>query len=121
MKTKAKKPPEKQPKEYPPGSHVALIPVKITIEHGGTIAQDHEDVIDIACDESTPEGKKTLAKLLYLTHEKGLSTESALFTLASEAVNEQAQKIAAPISTPTHHELHLHVSRNGEITYRKYL
>ena len=102
------------------GTMVAIVPVKILIEHGETILQEYEDEIDIPFDETTSEGKQYIAKFLYLTTEKGLTTESALFTIASEAVNEEAQEIISRISTPTYHELHLRVKRNGEITYRKY-
>ena len=100
---------------------VAIVPVKIVIEHGETILQEYEDEIDIAFDETTDEGKQYIAKFFYLTSEKGLSTESALFTIASDAVNEEAQEITAKVSTPTSHELQLRVKRNGEITYRKYI
>lgn len=100
--------------------YVAIVPVRITIEHTDTILDEYEDDIDISFDEATSEGKQYIAKFLYLTSEKGLSTESALFTIASEAVNEEAQQITSGISTPTSHELHLRVKRNGEITYRKY-
>src|SRR3989442_1582082 len=108
----------KQPNEK--GTMVAIVPVKITIEHADTILQEYEDEIDIPFDETTDEGKHYIAKFFYLTSEKGLSTESALFTLASEAINEEAQQITATVSAPAYHELHLRVKRNGEITYRKY-
>ncbi len=97
------------------GLYVAIVPVKIIIEHGDTILQEYEDDIDIPFDETTNEGKQYIAKFLYLTNEKRLSTESALFTIASEAVNEEAQQITAKISTPTYHELQLRVKRKGEI------
>src|SRR2546421_10725628 len=110
---------KKTTKQKEQGTMVAIVPVKIVIEHGDTILQEYEDDIDIPFDETTDEGKHYIAKFFYLTSEKGLSTESALFTIASEAVNEEAQQITARISTPAYHELKLRVKRNGEITYRK--
>src|SRR5712691_5373983 len=106
---------KKTTKQKAQGPMVAIVPVKITIEHGDTILQEYEDEIDIPFDETTDEGKQYIAKFFYLTREKGLSTESALFTLASDAVNEEAQQITTTASTPTYHELQLRVKRNGEI------
>jgi hypothetical protein len=112
---------KKTTKQKAQGPYVAIVPVKIVIEHGDTILQEYEDEIDIPIDETTREGKQYIAKFLYLTSEKRLSTESALFTLASDAVNEEAQQITATVRTPIYHELRLRVKRNGEITYRKYV
>lgn len=100
---------------------VAIVPVEIIIEHGDTILEEYEDDIDIPFDETTDEGKQYIAKFFYFTREQGLSTESALFTIASEAVNEEAQEITAKVRTPAYHELKLRVRRNGEISYRKYI
>src|SRR5438477_2267896 len=91
------------------GLYVAIVPVKIVIEHGETILQEYEDDIDIPFDETTDEGKQYIAKMLYLAREKGLSTESALFTIASETIYEKAQEITAKYSSPTYHELKLRV------------
>jgi hypothetical protein len=108
-------------KQKEQGIYVAIVPVKIAIEHAGTILQEYEDDIDIPFDDTTSEGKQYIAQLLYLTSEKGLSTESALFTIASEAVHAEAKHITAHVSSPTYHELQLRVQRNGDITYRKYI
>ena len=48
------------------GLYVAIVPVKIIIEHGETILQEYEDEIDIPFDETTSEGKQYIAKFLYL-------------------------------------------------------
>ena len=103
------------------GTLVAIVPAKILIEHGDTILQEYEDDIDIAFDETTDEGKQYAAKFFYYTSERVLSTESALFTIASEALHDEAQEIVSRVSSPTYHELKLRVRRNGDITYRKYI
>jgi hypothetical protein len=122
-----KKEKQQSPKQQPePGQSepelvVAKVPVKISIGHGETIIDEYEDVIDLEMTETTPEGSHNIAMFFSLTREKGLSTESALFTIASEAVQKEAIHIISAYTSPTHHELHLHVKRNGDITYGKYV
>jgi hypothetical protein len=96
-----KKAKKKSAQQHEDGGYVAVIvPVKILIEHGDTILQEYEDDIDIHLDETTEEGKHYLAQFFYFTREQGLSTESALFTIASEALHEHAQEITARVSSP---------------------
>jgi hypothetical protein len=57
-------------------------------------------------------------------YKKGLSTEDALFTIASEMVQAEAAEKLQSLNGPklvkkaAGHELHVHVRRNGDITYR---
>ncbi len=96
---------------------VANVPVVIRIGHGEIMLDEYDDVIDLEMTEDTPDGKYNIAMVYYLTKEKGLSTEEALFTLASEAVKEHAVHIISFYTSPTHNEVHLHIKRNGEISY----
>jgi len=57
---------KKTTKQKAQGPMVAIVPVKIVIEHGETILQEYEDEIDIAFDETTDEGKQYIAKFFYL-------------------------------------------------------
>jgi hypothetical protein len=65
-----------------------------------------------------------MRRAFILNKEKGLSTESALFTLASDAIHEHAQEfiskldLVSKLGSAAQHEIHLHIKRNGEIKYR---
>jgi hypothetical protein len=104
---------------------IADVPVLIHISHGEEVLQEYEDVIDLEFTTQTPEGRANMGKMYELQVKQGLSTESALFTIASEAVRETAEELASsPIVTSkvgqqSPHELHVHVKRNGTITFRK--
>ena len=100
-------------------AHVANVPVIIRIGHGETILDEYDDVIDLEMTEDTSDGKHNIAMVYYLTQEKGLSTEEALFTLASEAVKKEAVHVISFYTSSPHDELHLHIKRNGEILYEK--
>jgi hypothetical protein len=57
-------------------------------------------------------------------YKKGLSTEDALFTIASEMVEAQAVESLQSLNgtkffrKAVGHEIHVHVKSNGEITYK---
>jgi hypothetical protein len=103
---------------------VADVPVIICISHGEDILKEYEEVIDIEFNKNTPEGIERMGSFYYLKIERGHSTESALFTLASEVVRDQAQKHISMLASTmklgsaAQHELHLHIKRNEEIKYR---
>ncbi len=103
---------------------IADVPVVISISHGEETLEEYEDVIDLEFTPHTPEGRTNFRRFHLLKGENGLSTESALFTLASEAVKDHAQQLLSRLSktkklSAAQHELHLHIKRNGTITYRK--
>ena len=103
---------------------VADVPVSISFIHGEELLDEYEDIISVEFNNNTPEGRMNLGKINLLRFDQRLSTESALFTLASEAVHAHAQEtiaklgVAVKIAPGSKHEIHLHVRRNGEITYR---
>jgi hypothetical protein len=97
---------------------IADVPVLISISHGEETLAKYEEVIDLEFTPHTPEGRTNMRRFHLLQEAKGLSTESALFTLASDAVRDHAQQLVSRLST-AQHELHLHIKRNGRITYRK--
>src|SRR4051794_38719264 len=103
---------------------VADVPVIISISHGEDIIEEYEEVIDIEFNKNTPEGRDNASKFYYLQLGQGHSTETALFTLASEAIRDQAQQLISMLAATkklgaaAQHELHLHIKRDGEIKYR---
>jgi hypothetical protein len=109
----------KDAKQPEPTTYVANVPVIIRIGHGETILDEYDEVIDLEMTEDTPDGKYNIAMEYYLTKEKGLSTEEALFTLASETVKKEAVHVISFYTSSPHDELHLHIKRNGEIFYEK--
>ena len=102
---------------------IADVPVVISISHGEETLEEYEDVIDLEFTPHTLEGRTNFRRFHLLKDAKRLSTESALFTLASEAVKEHAQQllssIAPKLKGSAQHELHLHIKRRGKITYRR--
>ncbi len=103
---------------------IADVPVVISIVHGEETLEEYEDVIDVEFTPHTPDGRTNFRRFHLLKEVKRLSTESALFTLASEAVKDHAQQLLSRLSktkklSAAQHELHLHIKRNGTITYRK--
>jgi hypothetical protein len=119
--TKGQKQAPNQHATHQKGVYVANVPVKISIGHGDIIIREYEDVIDIEFTDTTPKGKEHIALCLFLTKEKGLSTDEALFTIASEAVKNETKWIVSEYTFPTSHELYLRVKRNGEITFGTYV
>src|ERR1700730_17920014 len=72
---------------------IANVPVKISIWHGKTKLEEYEDEIALEFSDTTPEGKRNIRHCLYLTIEKGLSTEGAIFMLASKQAKEFSQQL----------------------------
>ena len=101
--------------------YVAKVPVKIRIGHGDTILKEYEDVIDVEFTDKTEEGRRNIANIMYLKEEKGVSTDEAIFLLASKAHEDFAKQFAATLSAPAYHELHVHIKRNGDISYGKFM
>jgi hypothetical protein len=103
---------------------VADVPVIISISHGEDVLKEYEEVIDVEFSKNTPEGQENMNKFYYFKLEQGHSTESAIFTIASEAVRDNAQQLISMLAATkklgaaAQHELHLHIKRNGEIKYR---
>src|SRR5205085_4499650 len=95
--------------------YVAKVPVKISIEHGETILKEYEDVIDIEFTDKTEASRKNIANAIYLKEEKGLSTDEAIFLIASKAHENHAQQFAATLSASPPVELQVRIKRNGEI------
>src|SRR4051794_16220713 len=97
---------------------VADVPVIISISHGEDVLKEYEEVIDIELSKNTPEGRENMNKFYYFKLEQGYSTEPALFTIASEAVRDNAQQLISLLATTkklgaaAQHELHLHIKRN---------
>ena len=104
---------------------IADVPVVISFVHSEETLEEYEDVIDLEFTPHTPEGRTNFRRFHLLKGENGLSTESALFTLASDAVKDHAQELLSRLSITTklkgsaQHELHLHIKRRGKITYRR--
>ncbi len=103
---------------------IANVPVVIRILHGEQVIDEYEEVIDLGFTPKTSEGRENIAKVNYLRVEKDLSTDDAIFTLASEDVRDFAEQIismlvASKSLEPTGQQaLHFHVERNGDITYK---
>jgi len=122
--------PDKRNKQFPqppkqvPDTMIANVPVIITISHNENILQEYEEVIDIKFTQNTPEGKTNMRNMYLLKEKEGFSIETALFTLASDAVRETAEQLISKLvvlknlTSVGNHERHLHVKRNGEIKYR---
>lgn len=96
------------------------VPVKISIWHGETKLQEHEDVIDLDFSSSTFEGRRNTHSYFYFKG-KGLSTDEAMFTIACKAAEEFSQQRAAKLYTSPSLELQVRIKRNGEITYGKFV
>jgi hypothetical protein len=103
---------------------VADVPVIINISHGEDVLKEYEEVIDIEFSKNTLEGRENMNRFYYLKLEQRHSTESAIFTIASEAVRDNAQQLISMLAATKNlgaaaqHELHLHIKRNGEIKCR---
>jgi hypothetical protein len=104
---------------------LADVPVKISFVHNNKTLKEYDEVIDIEFTPNTAEGRTNMRRFILLKEQKGLSTESALFTLASDAIGEHAQQLVTKLNTTklfrpaTQQEIHVHVKRNGTITYRR--
>jgi hypothetical protein len=104
---------------------IADVPVVISISHGEETLAEYEEVIDLEFSPQTLDGRTNMRRFSLLKEAKGLSTESALFTLASDAIRDHAQQfisrlsMASKLGSAAQHELHLHIKRNGTITYRR--
>jgi hypothetical protein len=97
--------------------------------HKGAFATDiqhkryHKKVIDLEFDHRLEKGG-VLGNWMAELYKQGLSTGDALFTIASEMVEEQAVTgLETLIGTDIFKkakgkEIHQHVKRNGEIKYR---
>jgi hypothetical protein len=101
---------------------IADVPVKITFLHGESLLQEYTDIIPVAFDPHTAEGNKN-SSIMQKLRKEGLTTESAVFEIASEHVKKHAGAIVSTISPELRkpligQSLHIHVKRNGEITYR---
>jgi hypothetical protein len=103
---------------------IADVPVKITFLHGDETLQEYEDVIDLKFDTKTPAGRELGKRLGYLKMQEGHTTESALFKIASDELHTHATEMIQALA-PTGilkraagQQIHLHVKRNGDITYR---
>lgn len=96
---------------------IAKVPIKVTIEHGDAVLKKYEDVIDVEFTDKTEEGKSNIASALYLREVKGVSTDEAIFLIASKAHEEFAKEFAATLSISSPVELHVRIKRNGDISY----
>jgi hypothetical protein len=99
----------------------AKVPVKIRIQHGDTILKEYEDVIEVMFTDTTEEGRNNIANVHYLKNVKGVSTDEAIFLIASKAHEDFAKEFAATLSVAPAVELHIHIKRNGAITYGRYM
>jgi hypothetical protein len=102
---------------------IADVPVKISLYHGEKLLNEYEDVIDLEFNYRLETGG-VLGIWMRELYRKGLSTEDALFTIASEMVKAQAvENVQSLIGIELFkkaegHEIHVHVKRNGEIKYK---
>jgi hypothetical protein len=102
---------------------IADVPVKICFTHGEETINEYEEVIDVVFDYKTAEGMAYDRKMQIL-NAQGLSTEDALFSIASDMVRDQAQETLKKLANSkllkraAGHEVHLDIKRNGEITYK---
>jgi hypothetical protein len=101
---------------------IADIPVKISILYDTEPLKEYEDVIPVEFDPKTPEGKAN-AYRVYCLKKMGLSTENALFEIASDQVKKVAHHTVSDLPPKLTKRLagqsvHVHVKRNGEITFR---
>jgi hypothetical protein len=102
---------------------IADVPVKISLYHGEKLINEYEDVIDLEFNYRLETGG-VLGIWMSELYRKGLSTEDALFTIASEMVKAQAvENVQSLIGTElfkkaSGHEIHVHVKRNGEIKFK---
>jgi hypothetical protein len=102
---------------------IADVPVKIGFYHGENLLKEYDDVIDLEFDHRIEKGG-VLGYWMAELYKQGLSTGDALFTIASEIVEEQAvTSLETLIGTDLFKKaqgkkIHLHVKRNGEIKYR---
>jgi hypothetical protein len=113
---------EKSSVKRKPQLVIADIPVKISILHDTEPLKEYEDVIPVEFDPKTPEGNKNAYRLQQLG-KMGVSTENALFEIASEQVKKAAHHTVSALPPELTKRLagqsvHVHVKRNGEITYR---
>jgi hypothetical protein len=88
---------KKQRREQPPPNvntniMIADVPVKINFMHGDETLKEYEEVIDVVFDYNTAQGV-AYGKRMQLLKAQGHSTESTLFTIASEQVKAQTQEI----------------------------
>jgi hypothetical protein len=102
---------------------IADVPVKITFYHGDELLDEYDDIIDLEFNRNSEKGG-ILGLWLGELYRKGLSTEDALFTIASEMIKAEAvEKLQSLRGTELHkkaigHEIQIRVKRNGEITYK---
>jgi hypothetical protein len=102
---------------------IADVPVKIGFYYGNELFNEYDEVIDLEFNTKTEAGMALGIRMGEL-YRKGLKTEEALFTIASEMVQKQAiESLQSLIGTKLlknagGHEIHVHVKRNGEIKYK---
>src|SRR3954453_4564014 len=68
---------------------IADVPVKINFYHGDELLDEYEDIIDLEFNHRLEKGG-VLGLWMGELYQKGMSTEDALFTIASEMVKAQA-------------------------------
>jgi hypothetical protein len=115
---KQKSPPQ-QTGEGTPGTYIAIVPVRISISTDEVKLNEYEDEIAVEFTDNTDEGKKNIGQVLYLTKEKGLSTDEALFLVASKMAEEFSKELVAGVHVSHPAELKVSIKRNGDITYAK--
>jgi hypothetical protein len=102
---------------------IADVPVKIRFIHEDETLGEYEEVIDVVFDYMTVEGI-AYGRRMQILKAHGLSTENAIFTIASEDVHDHALEILEKLANTevvkrtAGHAIHMHVKRNREITYR---
>jgi hypothetical protein len=102
---------------------IADVPVKISFYHGDELLDEYDDVIDLEFDQRLEKGG-VLGLWMSELYRKGLATEDALFTIASEMVEAQAYENLQSrsgtelLKKAAGHEITVQVKRNGKITYK---
>jgi hypothetical protein len=102
---------------------IADVPVKISIYHREKLLNDYDDIIDLEFSRELKNGGVLGYHMAELSNQ-GLSTEDALFTIASEIVQvEVAENLQSLVDSKllknaAGQKLHVQVTRNGDITYR---
>src|SRR3954452_22131913 len=83
-----------KPRQIPPSVDTSIaiadVPVKIAFIQGDVTLNAYEDVIAVAFTPKTAAGREFAKRMSIQTVLDGQTTESALFTIASEAVKAQA-------------------------------
>jgi hypothetical protein len=102
---------------------IADVPVKISLYHGDELLDEYDDIIDLEFNRRVEKGG-VLGMWIGELYQKGMSTEDALFTIASEMVKAQSvESLQSLVDTKVFkkaagHAIQVHVKRNGEIKYK---